>query len=442
MSQIQNTNSGVVLWRVATGIILLALLPIPVRADDYRDAFPPPEVREYFYADDSGFVYRGGIAMRDPFGLHARTLNLADLRLEGPRDLCSMSGLWADYQALFSREFIEDNFLTLVNNVAEAAIWSAFCSAEPVLCDLVKHMRAMARANLSARLAQCHSVQNAAMQYGRSIWEESHKKCLEEKKAEGVAIDQAMEACGAHSISLLDYLGRKVENFDLIGEALQTAGASAETKQFAKDVLGEITFSANGNTTRTGHAAGRIAAKYEQMSAEQESAVLNILNRVHETGTYTEEDLLALSTPSLPMTPRYLLTLARLQDGNRQVAALRLARALAMDRLLTQVTGLQEQLQAARKAPGGEAKAHALEVELRDLERQVADLARYKKLEEELVAHPMLELLREVATEEESTSTQVNPGGAAERSTQSGQRLQDNLGSFSDVVGPNSESGF
>ena len=113
-----------------------------------------------------------------------------------------------------------------------------------------------------------------------------------------------------------------------------------------------------------------------------------------------------------------------------------------MDRLLTQVKGLQEQLQAARKAPGGEAKAHALQVELRDLERQVADLARHKKLEEELVAHPMLELLREVATEEESTSTQVNPGGAAERSTQSGQRLQDNLGSFSDVVGPNSESGF
>jgi hypothetical protein len=137
--------------------------------------------------------------------------------------------------------------------------------------------------------------------------------------------------CGAHTLPLIDYLGKKVEKFELVNAVLTTVGASDETKQLAKDVLGEVTFSADGTTTRAGHAPGRVAALYEKMAEEKESEVVAILNRVHETGAVTEADLLALSTPSLPMTPRMLLQLGRLQDGSRQVAALRLARALAME---------------------------------------------------------------------------------------------------------------
>jgi hypothetical protein len=45
--------------------------------------------------------------MRDPFGLHARNFQLADLHLAGPRDTCSMNGLWAEYAALFKLEVLE-----------------------------------------------------------------------------------------------------------------------------------------------------------------------------------------------------------------------------------------------------------------------------------------------------------------------------------------------
>ena len=420
-------------WMMLVAVSVLWTEAAPTRAEEYDDAFPSAEVREYFFADESGFVYRGGIAMRDPFGLRARHFQLADLHLAGPRNTCSMNGLWADYAALFQLEVIQDLFIGLIGNIAEAAIWAAFCATEPVLCDIVKHMRAMARANLGARLAQCHTVENAAAKYGRNIWEESHKQCLDEKKAQGLSLDDAMEACGAHTLPLLDYLGKKVEKFELVNAALTTVGASDETKQLAKDVLGEVTFSADGATTRTGHAPGRVAALYENMAAEKESEVIEILNRVHETGAVTEADLLALSTPSLPMTPRVLLQLGRLQDGSRQVAALRLARALAMDRLMTKVKALQEQLEAARKTPGGEAKAAALLVEQRDLEQQMHDLARYKELHEKFVAQPMLEVMREVATEEETTASQVKPGGAADRSLRGAQDLQHRVGAFGDV---------
>ena len=286
--------------------------PPHIEAQLYENALPPAEVREYYYADDSGFVYRGGITLRDPFGVHGKTANIAEFGLNADRDLCSMSGLWGNYQALFNLEILEDAFIGLVNNVAEAAIWTAFCSTEPVLCDLVKHMRAMARAGLQARLAQCGKVQDAAVEYGKDIWRESHKQCLEQKKAEGLSLDQAMEACGAHTIPLLDFAGTKVERFDLIDAALKTTNAAPELQTLAKEVLGEVTFSANGNTTRSGHAPGRVAAKYEQMAEEKEADVRQRLNRIHETGTITEEDLQALSTPSVPMTPRALLTMARL----------------------------------------------------------------------------------------------------------------------------------
>ena len=433
------TSRGSV-WMVLVAVSVLWTGAASTRAEEYSDAFPSAEVREYFFADESGFVYRGGIAMRDPFGLRARTFQLADLHLAGPRNTCSMNGLWADYAALFQLEVIQDLFIGLIGNIAEAAIWAAFCATEPVLCDIVKHMRAMARANLGARLAQCHTVENAAARYGRNIWEESHKQCLDEKKAQGLSIDDAMEACGAHTLPLLDYLGKKVEHFELVNAALTTVGASDETKQLAKDVLGEVTFSADGTTTRTGHAPGRVAALYEKMAEEKESEVIEILNRVHETGAVTEADLLALSTPSLPMTPRVLLQLGRLQDGSRQVAALRLARALAMDRLMTKVKALQEQLEAARKTPGGEAKAAALLVEKRDLEQQMHDLARYKELHEKFVAQPLLEVMREVAIEEETTASQVKPGGAADRSLRGAQALQHRVGAFGDVGDLDTES--
>jgi hypothetical protein len=94
-------------WLVLVAVSLLCAWTAPVNAEEYSDAFPSAEVREYFFADESGFVYRGGVAMRDPFGLHARNFQLADLHLAGPRDTCSMNGLWAEYAALFKLEVLE-----------------------------------------------------------------------------------------------------------------------------------------------------------------------------------------------------------------------------------------------------------------------------------------------------------------------------------------------
>lgn len=401
----------------------------------YEDAIPPAEVREYYYTDDSGFIYRGGITLRDPFGIHGKAVTVAEFGVNADRDLCSMTGLWGNYQSFFNLEILEDAFIGLVNNVAEAAIWTAFCSTEPVLCDLVKHMRAMARAGLQARLAQCGKVQDAAVEYGKDIWRESHKQCLEQKKTEGLSLDQAMEACGARGVPLVDFAGTKVERLDLIDAALKTTNATPELQALAKEVLGEVTFSASGGTTRTGHAPGRVAAKYEQMAEEKEADVQQRLNRIHETGTVTEEDLRVLSTPSVPMTPRYLLMTARLSDGDRQVAAMRLGRALAMDKLLVQVKAIQEQLATARRVPGGEAKAQALEIEMTSLRREVDDLARYHELHDRLVAKPMLEVMREVALEEEATGY-MGPGGATDESQWAGKRLQTQTRQFGDVAGP------
>ena len=421
------------LWTLLIGGIVI--LPPRIEAQLYENALPPAEVREYYYADDSGFVYRGGITLRDPFGVHGKTANIAEFGLNADRDLCSMNGLWGNYQALFNLEILEDAFIGLVSNVAEAAIWTAFCSTEPVLCDLVKHMRAMARAGLQARLAQCGKVQDAAVEYGKDIWRESHKQCLEQKKAEGLSLDQAMEACGARTIPLLDFAGTKVERFDLIDAALKTTNAMPELQSLAKEVLGEVTFSASGSTTRSGHAPGRVAAKYEQMAEEKEADVRQRLNRIHESGTITEEDLQALSTPSVPMTPRALLTMARLPDGDRQGAALRLGRALAMDKLLVQVQALHAQLAAARRVPGGEAKAQALEIEMTSLRREVDDLVYHKRLQEEFVAKPMLSVMTEVAGREAITASQVESGSTAELSESGNREHEELMGNFGGIHG-------
>ena len=61
------------------------------------------------------------------------------------------------------------------------------------------------------------------------------------------------------------------------------------------------------------------------------------------------------------------------------------------------------------------------------------DLARYKELHEKFVAQPLLEVMREVATEEETTANQVKPGSAADRSLRGAQELQHRTGAFGDV---------
>ena len=112
-SALRNTH-----WLFIAVLSLLWLWqPGPARADFYGEAIPSTEVREYYYADDSGLIYRGGIALRDPLGVHARNAQLADLGLSADRDLCSMTGLWTNYQALFRQEVLEDVFIGLAGGL-------------------------------------------------------------------------------------------------------------------------------------------------------------------------------------------------------------------------------------------------------------------------------------------------------------------------------------
>ena len=72
-SALRNTH-----WLFIAVLSLLWLWPSrPARADFYGEAIPSAEVREYYYADDSGLIYRGGIALRDPLRVHARNAQLA-----------------------------------------------------------------------------------------------------------------------------------------------------------------------------------------------------------------------------------------------------------------------------------------------------------------------------------------------------------------------------
>jgi len=59
-----NTHSrrrGSRCWSVLWASVVSSLLCLPIRsaAQLYEHALPPAEVREYYYMDNSGFVYRG-----------------------------------------------------------------------------------------------------------------------------------------------------------------------------------------------------------------------------------------------------------------------------------------------------------------------------------------------------------------------------------------------
>ena len=64
----------------------------------------------------------------------------------------SISG---NYQALFNLEILEDAFIGLVNNVAEAAIWTAFCCQRLSACCCPALSPALAALMRSTAMEMC-----------------------------------------------------------------------------------------------------------------------------------------------------------------------------------------------------------------------------------------------------------------------------------------------
>jgi hypothetical protein len=224
--------------RVSTGLVVVLLVlgsTGPARADMWERAGRVERSQEAVN-DPSGFTYRG------------RT-NFVDLGGDLSKG-CSAFDFASSFKALFDANALERYTTGLATSALSSAPVVLLCYMSPTLCDAYKHLKALSQAQLAANQAACESVQTAAEGFGRSMRNTAVKACLDQKAAAGVPLHVAVEECSRldPGQAILDIRGLPIGrgSYSVVEKALETTGASPGLIALAKQVTGQVSFTASG----------------------------------------------------------------------------------------------------------------------------------------------------------------------------------------------------
>ncbi len=353
---------------VGAVVLVLALLlagPRPAAADLWDrlvgESLTDETVTSYA-GDRSGLAWRGGAGVGLPAAPGGDVVRLDATARRG----CSVDFV-SEFTAMFDAQAWETYFEGLIGAAISSAPLVLLCYVSPTLCDAYKHFKHLSSQILSLRSAECRAVEQAAMDAGTRMRRTQESRCIEERLAEGLTGWQALDACqGSAATTVLNFTLQRVENFDLVSEALQRAGLSEEQQRLARAILGEIRFSGGGWQTQK---PARQAAEavwgtaYQDYVARLRAAVTT----VRGGGTLGRGEIEALSVPGIPLTEAVFQRITVLPPPERELAVQKLASALTLARIdyLLQVT--EDELQVIAHEPENNNARELLEARIASL---------------------------------------------------------------------------
>jgi DNA repair exonuclease SbcCD ATPase subunit len=224
------------------------------------------------------------------------------------------------------------------------------CYVSPAVCDVAKHWQAIANAALQARYAQCQQVQNTMAYAGLRLRGGQTSQCLEEKANEGSDLNSAMAACNKVE-KLRTPAGQDATQIDLVRETLHASGASRETQALMRNLMGEVTLTAQGSAlgSQQQRPAHSLLKRYEEHRRDAESHLRDAVSQLASTGTISDTMLRDISVPGQAMPRAALDALVALQRDPVRMESLlqKLATGLSLTHLTWEVHELHGTLAAA-----------------------------------------------------------------------------------------------
>jgi hypothetical protein len=318
--------------------------------------------------DQTGLTWRGGPQMSLPSRGGGPVVRVE----AGVGGGCGITDFVSEFKAMFSTQALESYFDGLIDTAIASAPLVLLCYASPTLCDAYKHFKQMTSEVLNLRAGECRAVEQAAANLGTSLNRQEQLACIDERIAAGDPSWVALDACKAESqTTTLDYLLRRVGEFNVVESALQAVGADPDTTAFARALLGEVRFAGGRWTAEPAPvqaAEGLWGTTFERYVEQLTSAV----ETVRGGGGLGASEIAAISVPGVPLSEPVLARLAVLPPAERQIAVQKLATALALARLEYLIQATEDQLRQAAAHPSQTHQRVALEERIEALHRAQA----------------------------------------------------------------------
>lgn len=324
---------------------LLLSLPITARADMFQDAREAITIQPSRY-DAGGMTLRGGI------GLSSGAQNGTTTLFRGSATTGGGCGNF-DFRSTLQQAFeeIPALFESLLDSIISAMPMLLLCYASPTLCQLSEHYQNLINVLIQHKYAQCQQIQLAAMGAGRALRGGEDGRCLDDKLNQGIPLKIAMDQCSGQIDSILSPLGIRSGQVNLVDDTLNAAGATQEVRTFARNVLGDVTMTANGALTTQTQRPNQKAflARYEEHKAAARTALETAVQEWRDTGAISEPTLRAASGPGQP-TPRGVieaLSAFGADPINGPSLTNKITTAQAIEHLTWECHEMQEALEAA-----------------------------------------------------------------------------------------------
>lgn len=293
---------------------------------------------------------------------------------------CGRFDLKSNLQQLINKEaaedFLGDALNALLGEMAHNSM-VLICETSPTICQALQHYRISANAMLGMQYDWCSAIEAAVDDSNQSTRAKAIKDCIEKKRAEGLTLDQAREACeNPDKIRGLD--GRFVSEIDILEELRRAFNLPKVDQDILSQLISSLRYSPKGGE---GEIKANAALDRHQQLVDQ---FTKAWNRALERKALTEDDLAALSPDGASRVSAIeVAEIAALSPGRRELVVRTIVSSAAIFQLTMELGKAIKLLDAARKHPTADKGfVQRLENERDDLERQLEELTRLHELQE------------------------------------------------------------
>jgi len=297
---------------------------------------------------------------------------------------CGRFDVKANLKHLFGKEAREEMVDGLVNWALSELTSNGLtllCEASPTVCQVFQHYRVNANAMLKVNYDWCAALEQGIDNGLQKAQAQAVKSCMEEKRLQGMSVDQARQAC-QNTNKMAGIGGTTVVDLNVVSELARALNLTPEDRATTELLLNDLKFTPKG-------ASGEIKADvipeiYAKRREEYLAAWNEVMTDVEAGNKPSPETLAKLSPRGAPRVyPEEVEEVARLSPPRRRLYVERMAGAAALLSLTTDVHKVERQLAVAKKDPAAnEGVIRFLETERQELRRQLEQLRELHALQE------------------------------------------------------------
>lgn len=301
---------------------------------------------------------------------------------------CGKFDLNANLRSLFGKEAREEFMKGIMNYALSELTGSGLtllCEASPTACQVFQHYRVNANEMLKVNYNWCQAIQQGVDSGLQKSQAAAIKSCLDEKRAQGISLDQALAAC-QNSNKMQGFGGLQVVNLSILGELSRALNLSPSDQKRAGLLLNDVTLStsgANGQIRSDVVPQAFLTRRNDYLSNWSDA-----LTQAKNDQSISDSTMQSLAPPGAPpVLQDEVKQIARLSPTRQKLYVSQMASTSALLSLTVDIQWLERMLQASRKDPTiDQGFVKWLENELQDLRRQLdqmrelaAEQSRYQK---------------------------------------------------------------